>query len=240
MNALIRCEGVYKKYSKGSKGIKEMFLSKNNSVKNDNYALKNICFSIKKGDSIGLLGHNGAGKSTLLSLILGVIQADKGVIEVNGTIVPVLDLGSGFHPELTGRENTLLFGSIHGVSISDMKKKFSFIHDFSELENSIDDPIRTYSKGMLARLGFSVAISIPGDVLLIDEVLAVGDINFQEKCINYLHSFREGGGSLIIVSHDENSIIELCDIGIVIDHGMVKYCGESSSAVDYYRAILNK
>ncbi len=237
MSAAVVCKGVYKKYTKSFSGVKEIIVNRERDIRL-NQTLKDINFSLESGKSLGLLGGNGAGKSTLLSLILGVIQPDKGRIDVNGKIIPLMDLGSGFHHELTGMENIFLFGAIHGVSVSDMRKKIDEILNFSELRESINTPVRTYSKGMLARLGFSVAISIPGDIILIDEVLAVGDYKFQEKCMNFLSEFNKKGGTLIIVSHDISAVQNMCDKCLVLDKSEVKFFGNTSDAVTVYNSLM--
>ena len=199
-------------------------------------SLENISFSIQKGQSFGLVGHNAAGKSTLLALIFGTLKPDKGSIDVRGKVIPLLSLGSGFHPELTGKENIFLFNSIQGISLSETQAKYDSICEFSELGDAINKPIRCYSNGMMARLGFSVATSLPGDIILIDEILGVGDFNFQKKCRRFLSDFKQNGGTLIIASHDDNSIEDLCDFGLMLKDGKIDCSDNISELMKYYRA----
>ena len=202
MSNLIELNSIYKTYPDEPLGIKESLVSfyKKKEKAFHKPSLDNISFSVQKGQSFGLVGHNGAGKSTLLALIFGALKPDKGSIEVRGKVIPLLTLGSGFHPELTGKENIFLFSSIQGISISETKEKYDSICEFSELGDAINKPIRSYSSGMMARLGFSVATSLPGDIILIDEILGVGDFNFQKKCRRFLQEFRQNNGTFIFIN----------------------------------------
>lgn len=239
MTPAINCTNLQKKYGRRVYGIKETLVGRHND-KNANeharrLALQNITFTVPKGCSFGILGHNGAGKSTLLSLLLGVIAPDQGKIQINGRIASLLALGSGFHPELTGRENIILYGVILGMSIKHMKQHISKIIDFAELQDMIDDPLRTYSDGMIARLGFATIIHIQADILLIDEVLAVGDNAFQDKCKHYLQNRRKKNGTLVIVSHDMHALKETCDAGICLQNGQIAYSGSIQDVITYYQ-----
>ncbi len=183
--------------------------------------LKDVSFEVKKGEVFGIMGHNGAGKSTLLALIAGVIKPDKGTIKVRGRISPLLELGAGFHPELTGRENIILNGLLLGMTKKEIMERFEEIVEFSELGHFIEEPIRIYSSGMVARLGFSVAVHTNPDILLVDEVLAVGDAHFQQKCLRKMQELRDSGVTMVFVSHSRAQMESICDRIMTIDHGRV-------------------
>lgn len=185
------------------------------------YALRDASFQIQRGESVGLVGRNGAGKSTLLSLIAGIARPDSGSVRVNGRVAALLELGSGFHPDLTGAENLILNAALLGLSRKQTSARFDRIVEFSGIEDSINDPLRTYSSGMVMRLAFSIAIHTDPDILLIDEVLAVGDATFQAKCFDALSEHRAAGKSLIFVSHMAETVRKMCDRALWIDHGEV-------------------
>jgi ABC-type polysaccharide/polyol phosphate transport system ATPase subunit len=198
-------------------------------------AVKNVSFTIKRGESMAVVGSNGAGKSTLLSLVAGLSKADFGSIAVNGRIAALLELGSGFHPDLTGRENIRLNAALLGLSRKRTRELFEDIIEFSGLEQKvIDEPLRTYSTGMVMRLAFSVAINMDPDVLLVDEVLAVGDSAFQEKCFQKVHEFRNSGRSLLCVSHAAGMVQHLCDKAIWLDHGEMVMSGDIAEVLEAY------
>ena len=199
--------------------------------------LNDISFAIKKGTTFGIMGRNGAGKSTLLKLIAGIMVPTKGKIVINGTLTPLLELGSGFHPELTGRENILINGLILGINKRDIIKKYDEIIDFAELRNSIDQPIRTYSSGMYVRLAFSIAVNINPDIILLDEVLAVGDAEFSKKSKAKIKEFKEKGKTIIFVSHDPTSIMEMCDEVLYLDNGKIQIIGEPAMVASAYQQI---
>ena len=190
------------------------------------WALKHISFKVKKGDVIGIIGHNGAGKSTLLKVISGIMKPTEGIVETNGNIVPMLELGSGFDMELTGRENIFLNGAILGYSEAFLKDKCQEIIDFSELGSFIEAPIRTYSSGMLARLAFSVACVVEPEILIVDEILSVGDADFQEKSRNRMMELMTGGTTVFFVSHDLDQIKEMCNKVLWLEHGEMQAFGE--------------
>jgi len=187
--------------------------------------LKDINLSVKRGEFLGIIGRNGSGKSTLLKILAGIYKADKGSIEINGKIVPFLELGVGFNPELSGRENIFLNGTILGMSRKFLDKKFEDIVDFAEIWEFIDLPLKNYSSGMQVRLAFSIAIQSDADLYLIDEVLAVGDVSFQEKCFDVFRRIKKEGKSLILVSHSQESIELFCDRAIWIEHGEKRFDG---------------
>lgn len=202
-------------------------------------ALTDVSFSIEKGEVIGIIGHNGAGKSTLLKIISGILKPTEGSIEVHGNIVPMLELGSGFDYDLTGRENIYLNGAILGYSEEFLKEKYDEIVAFSELGNFIEIPIRNYSSGMLMRLAFSIATVVNPDILIVDEILAVGDANFQEKSKARMLELMGGGTTVLFVSHSIEQIREMCDRVIWLDHGHVKMIGETNAVCDRYEGKIN-
>lgn len=197
-------------------------------------ALKNINLKVKQGESWGLVGTNGAGKSTLLKLICGVLKPYKGTVTIKGTMAPLIELGAGFDGELTARENIFLNGTLMGHSEQYMKDHFDEIVDFAELWDFLDMPIKNYSSGMSARLGFAVATMVKPDILICDEVLAVGDYKFQEKCQERMQSMLDGGTTLLYVSHDINTVRRLCDHVLWLEKGVVKMSGEVGPICDAY------
>jgi lipopolysaccharide transport system ATP-binding protein len=196
------------------------------SIKNSRYeVLKDISFETYKGETLGIIGKNGVGKSTTLGLIAGVLKPSKGKVVVRGRISPLLELGGGFHPELTGKENIMLNGVLLGLTRNQVKSKMDEIIEFSGLGDFIYQPIRTYSSGMYARLGFSVIAHLDPEILLIDEVLAVGDIEFQKKCLNKMMGFKKSGVTMVFVSHSMEDVERICDRVIWIDHHQIKRMG---------------
>ena len=197
-------------------------------------ALKNISFEVSAGETVGIIGKNGAGKSTILGLLAGVLKPSSGQVTVDGRIAPLLELGAGFHTELSGRENILLNGILLGMLKREVEEKSDAIIEFSELEEFIDQPIRTYSSGMLARLGFSVAVHCDPDILLVDEVLAVGDQDFQKKCIEKMLVFKQERKTIVFVSHNSDEILKVCDRAIWIDQGIVYRDGQPDQVINEY------
>ena len=197
-------------------------------------ALKNISFEVSAGETVGIIGKNGAGKSTILGLLAGVLKPSFGQVTVDGRIAPLLELGAGFHTELSGRENILLNGILLGMLKREVEEKIDSIIEFSELEKFIDQPIRTYSSGMLARLGFSVAVHCEPDILLLDEVLSVGDQDFQKKCIEKMLGFKRSGKTIVFVSHSEEQVKQICDRLIWIDQGQIRSAGETEAIISDY------
>lgn len=199
------------------------------------WALKDIDFEVKKGETLGVIGRNGAGKSTLLKLLSRVTQPTTGNIKVNGRIASLLEVGTGFHPELTGRDNIFLNGAILGMRHSEIKRKFDEIVAFSGVERYIDTPVKRYSSGMYVRLAFAVAAHLESEILIIDEVLAVGDADFQKKCLGKMDQVAKGEGrTVLFVSHNMAAVKSLCSQGLVIEHGMKAFQGDVSQAVSYY------
>ena len=207
--------------------------------KRDFWALHEINLHINKGETFGLIGSNGAGKSTLLKLIARVFRPTTGRVIVKGHVAPLLDFGAGFHPELTGRDNIYLNGALMGFTRQEMEQKFSRIVDFAELWDFIDIPMRTYSSGMWARLGFAVATDVSPEILIIDEVLSVGDESFQRKSAARLHEFRALGATTLLVSHNMAIIKDMCSRAAWLDHGQIISAGRSDEVVDAYLQSQN-
>ncbi len=201
--------------------------------------LKDINLTVKKGESIGLIGHNGCGKSTLLSLIAGIIYPNAGSIKVNGRLSCLIQLGAGFHPDFTGRENIYVNAAIFGMKRKDVEKNIDSIIDFSEIREFIDNPIRTYSSGMYLKLAFSVAIHINPEILLIDEILAVGDTNFQKKCFEKMREFKRKQVTIVLVSHNLGSVSEFCDRCIWLQDGIIKSDGKSKEVIEQYLSFMS-
>jgi len=200
------------------------------------WALKNVSFEVERGEVVGIIGHNGAGKSTLLKVISGILKPTGGSLEVHGNVVPMLELGSGFDHDLTGRENIFLNGSILGYSEKYLKEKYEQIVEFSELGKFIDVPIRNYSSGMLMRLAFSIATVVQPEILIVDEILAVGDAAFQEKSKTRMLELMSGGTTVLFVSHSLEQIREMCDRVIWLEHGQIKAIGATKEICDAYEA----
>ena len=198
--------------------------------------LKGISFQIKKGEAVGLIGQNGCGKSTVLKLLTKIMYPDSGTICVRGRVSSLLELGAGFHPDMSGRENIYINASILGLTKKEIDRRIDSIIAFSELEEFIDNPVRTYSSGMYMRLAFSVAVSVDADVLLIDEILAVGDVNFQAKCFRKLMEIKGAGTTIVIVSHSMDQVERICDRSFWIQDGQVKQVG---SPFDVHRNYLD-
>ena len=220
--------------------FKKVFYNSNNNLdlrKTEFWALKNISFELKQGETLGIIGHNGAGKTTLLKLISGLLYPTTGNIQINGKLNALISLGIGFNPVLTGRENIFVCGTIMGYPIDLIKSKFDDIVSFSELEDFIDSPIKNYSSGMMARLGFSIAVSIEPQILLVDEILAVGDLNFAIKCYRRINEFRSGGGSIILVSHSPYSIRANCNRVLWIEEGKKQKIGKTKEICDEYESF---
>ena len=204
------------------------------------WALREVTFDVPVGKTVGIIGDNGSGKSTALKIVTGIIKPTSGTAYVNGRVSALLELGAGFHPELTGRENVFLAGTILGMRQSEMKRRFDEIVEFSELEHFIDMPTKHYSSGMYMRLAFSVATSVDPDILLVDEVLAVGDSSFQKKCLDRIKSFQRAGKTIIIVSHDLASITEICSSAIWLHKGAVRGWGPANQVVSDYLEFTSR
>lgn len=240
--AVIKVENVEKSfkvfYDKG-RSMKEIVLFRNRRKYETRSVLKGINFSVEKGEAIGIIGENGCGKSTLLKLMTRIIYPDKGKITITGRVSSLIELGAGFHPDMSGRENIYTNAAIFGLGKSEIDRRLGDIIEFSELEDFIDNPVRTYSSGMYMRLAFSVAINVDADVLLIDEILSVGDAHFQEKCHSKLNELKKSGVTIAIVSHDLGTIRDFCDKVIWINNGVVEKYGMPGTVIDQYLEFIN-
>ena len=240
MNNILEVKNIYKSYRTYSSEIWRIFSwfgIKHKAIQ-ENYTLKNISFSIKEGEAIGIIGQNGAGKSTLLKIITGTLQATKGEINTNGKISAILELGMGFHPDLSGRQNAYHSAGLMGYTSKQIDAVISDIEDFAEIGEYFDYPVRTYSSGMQMRVAFAVATAYRPNILIIDEALSVGDSYFQHKSFDKIKKFKEQGTSLLFVSHDKASILALCDRAILIDKGELLREGNPEEITDYYNALI--
>jgi len=223
--------------------VKSLFVSpfnKNRKKVEVQHALRDISFDVKKGEFFGIVGRNGSGKSTLLKIIAGIYQPNKGEVKVNGRLVPFIELGVGFNPELTGRENTYLNGALLGFSEKEVDGKYKDIVEFAELERFMDQKLKNYSSGMQVRLAFSVAtILAESDILLIDEVLAVGDADFQRKCFTYFKQLKKDKKTVVFVSHDMSAVREYCDRAILVDDSVVVEIGETDKIAQEYTKLFS-
>lgn len=245
---MIKLENVSMRFNLGIErnySIKEAFISifdkKRRLKKTEFWALSDVSFEVKKGEVIGLIGSNGAGKSTLLKVVSGVMKPTKGKVTVNGQISPMIELGAGFDIELTARENIYLNGAILGYSKEFIDEKFEDIVEFSELRDFLDAPVKNFSSGMIAKLAFSIATVVDPEILIVDEILSVGDIKFQEKSKNKMMEMIKGGTTVLYVSHSLESIEELCDRVVWLEHGKVVKAGNTKEICkEYYKKQLNK
>lgn len=228
----------FRLYHERNQSLKTALMRGRVSKYEDFWALKDIDFSIPQGSSFGLIGSNGSGKSTLLKCLARIYTPTEGSIKYNGHMAALLEVGSGFHHELSGRENIYLNGSILGMSKKEIDRKYDEIVDFSGVEKFIDQPVKNYSSGMYVRLGFSVAISVEPEILVVDEVLAVGDAEFQEKCLNKFRDFRNEGRTVIMVTHSMEAVKEMCDHAAWIEKGTLKSVGGANTTVNDYLASL--
>lgn len=225
----------YRKTAPG-RGLKERLLGPYRAKPARTQALVDLSFSVARGEAVAVVGRNGSGKSTCLALAAGVIKPSSGTVAIRGRVSPLLALGAGVHPDLTGRENVQLNGVLLGLTRREVRQRFDAIHDFSELGDFIDQPIRHYSSGMLARLAFSVATHLEPEVLIVDEVLAVGDAAFAQKCYERIRASRANGLTMLYVSHDMHSVIDLCDRAVYLDHGHALAQGDPQEVGQQYYA----
>lgn len=237
---MIKVNNVSMKFNLGIEknfSLKQFFidvLSRKKKEKNEFWALSDVNFEVKKGEVVGFVGSNGAGKSTLLKVIAGVMKPTNGNIEVYGNICPMIELGAGFDMDLTARENIFLNGAVMGYSKEFILEKFVEIVEFSELKDFLDVPVRNFSSGMVARLAFSIATIVEPEILIVDEILSVGDIAFQQKSENKMRSMIGGGTTVLFVSHSVEQIKNLCDRAVWLDHGNVKMIGDAKEVCEAY------
>jgi ABC-type polysaccharide/polyol phosphate transport system ATPase subunit len=237
----VRLRGVsrsFKLMHERNATLKETVLRRRRTRSEVFWAVQDISLDVAPGEAIGIVGRNGSGKSTLLKLLAGIMPPSAGTVELGGTVAAMLELGAGFHPDFTGRENVYMNGAIYGLGEREVTDRLDDIVAFAELEEFIDMPVRTYSSGMQMRLAFAVSSHVNPDVLLLDEVLAVGDESFQRKCISRLADYKRAGGTLVLVTHDPNSVEQMCDHAIVLAHGTVLAEGAPAKVLAAYRRRL--
>lgn len=236
-NIAIRVEHVsksFRHFSERNQTIKSAVMRGRVSKHRDFAALTDISFDVRRGETFGLIGSNGSGKSTLLRCIARILNPNEGRITVTGRVGALLEVGSGFHGELTGRENVYLAGAIAGLSRKSVKRVFDDILEFAGIEDFIDEPVKNYSSGMYVRLGFSTAVAVRPDVLLADEILAVGDFEFQARCLARIEEMRSEGTTIVLVSHDASKVEEFCSRAAWIEHGQLQLLGPSTAVVESY------
>jgi ABC-type polysaccharide/polyol phosphate transport system ATPase subunit len=228
----------FRVHAQEARTLKELLLSPRRARGADVWALRDVAFAAEPGESLGLVGRNGSGKTTLLRLVAGIVKPTTGTVAVGGRIGSLLELGAGFHPDFTGRENVYLNASIHGLGRAAVRERFDEMVAFAELEDFIDLPVRTYSSGMYMRLGFAVAAHIEADVLLLDEVFAVGDEAFQHKCFAKIFEHKQRGGTIVFVSHDAAAVERLCERAVLLHGGRVEFDGPTGDAMMRYHRLL--
>ena len=228
----------YLKYQDRKRALSTVLRLQRRTSRSDFWAVRDVSFEIGEGESVGFLGRNGAGKSTMLQMLAGVTAPSVGTVRVDGRVSPLISVGVGFHPELTGRENVYVNGTILGMSRQTIERRFDDIVAFAELEQFIDTPVKFYSSGMFVRLGFSVAIEADPDILLVDEILAVGDFAFQLKCYERMQQIRDRGTTVVVVSHNLGALRSFCERGVVMDHGRVVHDGSMFEAIGVYHELM--
>jgi lipopolysaccharide transport system ATP-binding protein len=248
---MLEFNGVWKKFARGEKFdslrdlipsmAKALFSPSKGDLKDKEFwALQDVSFQVGRGDALGIIGPNGSGKSTSLKLLSGILKPDKGQLKVKGRLSTLIELGAGFHPDLTGRENIYLNGSILGMKRAEIDRKFDDIVSFSELSEFLDTPVKRYSSGMYARLGFAVAAHVNPEVLIVDEVLSVGDYHFQQRCFDKMREFLRDGTSLVFVSHNMTAVSTLCKSAVLLRKGVPVYQGDVSTAIQKYHSFFEE
>ena len=228
----------FRVHGREARTLKDLFVQRGRTEPQDVWALRGVSASIEPGEAVGLIGRNGSGKSTLLRIVAGIIKPTAGRVAAGGRIGTLLELGAGFHPDFTGRENVFLNGSIQGLPRRLIRERFDEIVAFAEVEHAIDRTVRTYSSGMYMRLGFAIAAFLDADVLLLDEVFAVGDESFQRKCFGRIFEFKQHGGTIVFVSHDAVAVERLCERAVLLQSGEVAFDGPTHEAIVRYRRAL--
>jgi ABC-type polysaccharide/polyol phosphate transport system ATPase subunit len=228
----------FRVYPREARSLRDLLVARGRGKPTDVWALRDVTFDIEPGSSVGLVGRNGSGKSTLLRILSGIIKPTAGHADVEGGVGSLLELGAGFHPDFTGRENVYLNGSILGLKRAFIREQLDEIVDFAGLNEFIDLPVRTYSSGMYMRLGFAIAAHLAADVLLLDEVFAVGDEEFQRKCFGKIFEFKRGGGTIVFVSHDASAVERLCERAVLLQQGRVAFDGATHDAMTAYQRLL--
>lgn len=241
MNSSIIVDRIGKAYRVGNsrkERFKEWFLPFYKPKTQPHWVLSDISFTIQQGEAVGIIGMNGAGKSTLLKIITGTTAPSTGSVSFHGRAAALLELGMGFHPDFTGRQNIALAGQLIGLSSEEIQLKTPAIETFAEIGEAIDEPVRTYSSGMQMRLAFALATAVRPDILIVDEALSVGDTYFQQKSFNKIREFREQGTTLLFVSHDKSAVLQLCDRAILLNHGRIQMDGAPNDVMDVYNALI--
>jgi len=229
---------MYYLYERPQDRLRQAFLWGRKQLYHEFWALRDVSFEVRRGESVGIIGRNGAGKSTLLQIIAGTLTPTTGEVRVNGRVAALLELGSGFNLEFTGRENAFMSGAIWGFSLQQIEERFEDIVAFADIGEFIDQPVKTYSSGMFARLAFAVAVTVDPDILIVDEILAVGDIQFQQKCVSRLREMKERGLTLLFTTHSIDSLKSVCNTGILLNQGQCLYLGTAEQATDIYLNML--
>lgn len=230
---------VYQLYDKPQDRLKQaLFWRFGKRYGREFWALRDVSFQVRRGETVGIIGRNGSGKSTLLQIIAGTLQPTSGSVQVRGRVAALLELGSGFNPEFTGRENVYMAGSLLGLSDAEVASHFDAIEKFAEIGDFIDQPVKLYSSGMFVRLAFSVQAILPKDILIVDEALAVGDASFQRKCYQRLEQFREQGGTVLLVTHDVQTVVRECSWALMLCDGDMVAFGETKAVCDFYQKII--
>ncbi len=237
---LVDASICYRLYFENTHTLKELLVNvlKKRRGYRELWAVKNASLTLKPGESVGILGRNGSGKSTLLKLIAGILEPTTGTRTVRGNIASLIELGAGFNGELTGRENVFLNGAIMGMSRREMAKRYDRIVEFAELQDFMDVPVKNYSSGMYARLGFSIATDVDADILLCDEILGVGDEAFQRKCETRIRTFIDAGKSVVFVSHSAEAVAKICQTAVVMRTGEIVHRGPATDCISYYRQMI--
>src|SRR3990170_2573227 len=235
VESVSRC---FRVHAREARTLKDLFVQRGQTGAEDIWALRDMSLGVARGEAVGLIGRNGSGKTTLLRLIAGIIKPTAGRVDAEGRIGSLLELGAGFHPDFSGRENVFLNGALQGLRRAEIRSRFDEIVAFAELEHAIDRPVRTYSSGMTMRLGFAIAAFLDAEILLLDEVFAVGDEAFQRKCFGRIFRFKQEGGTIVFVSHDASAVERLCERSVFLDVGRVAFDGPTREAVTRYRRAL--
>ena len=236
----IEVRNVYKYFSTHARAtkFKDLLVYHEKRDKRVHKVLNDITFDVKKGEVLGIIGRNGSGKSTMLKLLTKILRPNSGTIETDGKIACLIELGAGFHPDMTGRENVYINASIFGIPGKTVEERFDEIVEFSGIGEHIDERVRNYSSGMYLRLAFSVAINVDANILLVDEILAVGDMQFQKKCIDRLTQFKESGGTIVLVTHDIGQAMLMCDNVMWIDDGHIREYGPAEEVCEHYKQVM--
>jgi lipopolysaccharide transport system ATP-binding protein len=230
----------YKRYANRKHRLLEWLSGNKRKFHEEKWVLKGVSFSVDNGEAVGIIGHNGAGKSTLLKILTGTTQPTEGTVAVHGKIAALLELGMGFHPDFTGRQNIYTTGQLMGLRNEEISRLMPEIEAFAEIGDYIDQPLRTYSSGMAVRIAFAAATAVRPDILIVDEALSVGDAYFQHKCFDRIRKFKAEGTTLLFVSHDPGAVKNLCDRAILLDQGLLVKEGTPEEVLDYYNAIIAK